>query len=587
MTLAGMQRSNTPSETRLRTIDGSSNRDGSMPQPPDDDGSPEALAAYPELSDGQLARLRAYGSPEALEVGETAFAAGDPTYDLIVIEQGAIEVVRPATLNAPEASLVSFGPGAFVGELSLLTGQIAYLTARVVERARVHRISPAQLRRLMAQDPELSDLLLRAFLARRHRLSAGPAARGLQIIGSELDSAALALRTYAGRRVLPHIWLDVDSLEGGSLMRAAALGAEDLPAVIAPDRTLLRATPGSLARYLGLAYRQASDTPADLTVIGAGPAGLAAAVYGASEGLRTILLDASGPGGQAASSARIENYVGFPTGLSGAELAENAVAQAMKFGAQIWTPSEVAALDTESERLAALLVDGTRVSSKAVIIATGARYRTLPLYGWEKFEAAGIYYAATELEARVCAGQPVTVIGGANAAGQAALFLASSERLVTLAIRGPDIAAGMSRYLVDRILADSRIEVRAATAITRLEGERGLERVTLTHRPTGDEESRACRGLFCFIGAEPATGWLTRVATDRNGFVLTDVQLAPDDLDETWAALGRSPLPFETSVPAVFAAGDVRHGSMKRVASAVGEGASAVSSVHRAIGVLS
>jgi thioredoxin reductase (NADPH) len=279
-----------------------------------DDGSPEALAANPALSDRQLARLRAYGSSDELEVGETAFAAGDPTYDLIVIERGAIEVVRAATLNAPEASVITFGPGTFVGELGLLTGQYTYLTARVVERARVHRISPPQLRRLLAEDPELSDLLLRAFLARRHRLSVGPAARVLQIIGSELDSEALALRTYAGRRVLPHIWLDADSLEGGCLMRAAALRTKDLPAVIAPDRTLLRATPGRLAQHLGLAYRPSSDKPADLTVIGAGPAGLAAAVYGASEGLRTVLLDAVGPGGQAASSAKIENYLGFPTG---------------------------------------------------------------------------------------------------------------------------------------------------------------------------------------------------------------------------------------------------------------------------------
>jgi thioredoxin reductase (NADPH) len=550
-------------------------------------GSPEILAAYPELSDVQLARLRAYGNPDELEVGEAAFAAGDPTYDLIVIEEGAIEVVRAAAVNAPEASVITFGPGAFVGELGLLTGQITYLTARVVERARVHRISPPQLRHLMAQDPELSDLLLRAFLARRRRLSAGPAARVLQIIGSELDSEAMALRTYAGRRALPHVWLDVDSLEGGSLMRAASLRAGDLPAVIAPDRTLLRATPGSLAQYLGLAYRQTNDRPADLTVIGAGPAGLAAAVYGASEGLRTVLLDAVAPGGQAAASARIENYLGFPTGVSGAELAQMAVVQAMKFGAQISTPCEVAALDTGSERLAAVLLDGTRVSSKAVIIATGARYRTLPLDGWKRFESAGIHYAATELEASGCAGQPVTVIGGANSAGQAALFLASSDRLVTLAIRGPDIAAGMSRYLIDRILADPRIEVRAATEITRLDGEHGLEHITLTHRPTGEDETRACRGLFCFIGAEPATGWLTGVALDRNGFVRTDVQLTPDDLDGTWAALGRSPLPFETSVPAVFAAGDVRLGSMKRVAAAVGEGASAVRSVHRAIGVLS
>jgi thioredoxin reductase (NADPH) len=548
--------------------------------------SPDDGAAQPRLSDDQLARLRGYGSPDELEVGEAAFAAGDPTYDLIVIEQGAIEVVRAATLNAPEASVVSFGPGAFVAELGILTGQTTYLTARVVERARVHRISPPQLRRLMAQDPELSDLLLRAFLARRRRLSAGPAARVLQIIGSELDSEALALRTYAGRRVLPHVWLDADSLEGGSLMRAAALRTEDLPAVIAPDQTLVRATPGSLAQHLGLTYRQASDKPADLTVIGAGPAGLAAAVYGASEGLTTVLLDAVAPGGQAASSARIENYLGFPTGLSGAQLAENAVAQAMKFGAQISAPCEIAALDTDSEQLGAVLADGTRIDSRAVIVATGARYRTLPLDGWETFEAAGIHYAATELEARGCAGQPVTVIGGANSAGQAALFLASSDRGVTLAVRGPDIAAKMSRYLVDRILADPRIEVRAATEITRLEGEHALERIALTHRPTRDEETRACRGLFCFIGAEPATAWLTRVAVDRNGFVRTDVQLTPDDLGDTWAALGRSPLPFETSVPAVFAAGDVRHGSMKRVAAAVGEGASAVSSVHRAIGVL-
>lgn len=543
-------------------------------------------AADPELSDDQLARLRAYGTPDELEVGEAAFEAGDPTYDVIVIEAGTIEIVRAATVNAPEASVRTFGPGAFVAELGVLTGQTAYLTAMVVERARVHRIPPPQLRRLMAEDPELSDLLLRAFLARRRRLSAGPAARVLQIIGSELDSETLAVRMYAGRRALPHVWLEVDSLEGRSLMRAANVSASDLPAVIAPDRTLLRATPGSLAQYLGLAYRPASDKPADLAVIGAGPAGLAAAVYGASEGLRTILLDAVGPGGQAASSARIENYLGFPTGLSGAQLSENAVAQALKFGAQISTPCEIAALDTDSEQLVAVLVDGTRVSSKAVIVATGARYRKLSLEGWEKFEGAGIYYAATELEARGCVGQPVTVIGGANSAGQAALFLASSDRLVTLAVRGPDLAAKMSRYLVDRIVADARVEVRTATEATWLGGEHGLERITLTHRPSGNEETLACRGLFCFIGAEPATGWLSRVALDRNGFIRTDVELTSADLDGTWDALGRSPLPFETSVPAVFAAGDVRHGSMKRVASAVGEGASAVSSAHRAIGAV-
>jgi thioredoxin reductase (NADPH) len=559
---------------------------GPKQQPPDRDKSPTAPELNPELTDEQLARLRGYGDPDALEVGEAAFAAGDPSYDLIVMEEGTIEVVRPATANAAEASLITFGPGAFVGELGLLTGQTAYLTARVVDRARVHRIAPPQLRRLMAQDPELSDLLLRAFLARRRRISAGPGARALQIIGSEFDPEALALRTYATRRGLAHVWLDADSVAGASLLRAASLGSKDLPAAITPERTVARATPGSLAQHLGLTYRGGSEDPVDLAVVGGGPAGLAAAVYGASEGLRTVLLDAIAPGGQAASSARIENYLGFPTGLSGGQLANNAVAQALKFGAQISAPCEIAALDTESEQLAAVLSDQTRVSAKAVVIATGARYRKLPLEDWGKFEAAGIYYAATELEARGCAGEPVTVVGGANSAGQAALFLASSDREVSLAVRGADLAAKMSRYLVDRILADPRIDVRVATEVTRLEGEQALERIALVHRPTGDEEVRDCRGLFCFIGAEPATAWLSGVALDRSGFIRTDAQLTPEDLDGTRGGLGRVPLPFETSVPAVFAAGDVRSGSIKRVAAAVGEGASAVSSVHRAIGVL-
>ena len=487
-----------------------------------DDPTARALA-YPQLTEPQLARLRAYGTPETLEVGEDAFTAGDPSYDLIVVERGAIEVIRPATRDAPEASIVRHGPGAFVGELSLLTGQTTNLTARVVEGARVHRISPDQFRRMMAEDAELSDLLLQAFLARRERLSRGPAARGLEILGSGMDSAALALRTYAARRSLPHVWLDADSVEGRSLMRAASLDATDLPAVLTPERTLVRTTPGELAEHLGLSFRQTGGKPADLTIIGAGPAGLAAAVYGASEGLKTTVLDAVAPGGQAAASARIENYLGFPTGLSGEELAQRAVVQALKFGAQLSTPCEIVALECGGDRLATVLSDGTHITSRAVIIATGARYRALPLQGWDEFVAAGIYYAATELEVRGCMGEPVTVIGGANSAGQAALYLASAASAVTLAIRGPDIAAGMSQYLVERITADPRIEVRVATEVTRLEGGHELERITLTGRSTGAEETRPCRGLFCFIGAEPATEWLSGIALDEDGFIRTDV----------------------------------------------------------------
>jgi thioredoxin reductase (NADPH) len=369
-------------------------------------------------------------------------------------------------------------------------------------------------------------------------------------------------------------------------MRAAALTTADLPAVLASDRTLVRTSPGELAEHLGLTYRSRGGKPADLAVIGAGPAGLAAAVYGASEGLRTSLLDAVAPGGQAAASARIENYLGFPTGLSGEELSRRAVVQALKFGAELSSPCEVVALETGADRLAAVLGDGTHIAARAVIVATGAHYRSLPLGRWDDFVGAGIYYAATELELRGCRGRPVTVVGGANSAGQAALYLASSDSPVTLAIRGPDIRASMSEYLVERIVADPRIEVRVSTEVTALDGGTALERITLTERATGDGETRECRGLFCFIGAEPATAWLQGIAFDEDGFIRTDVQLGPEDLGDTWAALGRSPLPFETSVPAVFAVGDVRHGSMKRVAAAVGEGASAVRSVHAAIGVL-
>lgn len=540
--------------------------------------------ARPRLTEQQLGRLETYGRAEDLEVGDTLFATGDASYDLMVIESGAVELTRDATPGSPEAKVIRFGAGDFVGELGLLTGQATFLTGRMIEAGRVHRISPGRLRRLLAEDAELSDLLLREFVARRQRLNAGPAAQGLEIVGSDLDSGALALRAYAARRNLPHVWLDVDSVEGRALMRAASLHAGDLPAVLTSTRTLVRATPGELAQHLGLAHRPASGTPTDLTIIGEGPAGLAAAVYGASEGLDTLVLDAIAAGGQAAASARIENYLGFPSGVSGEELTQRAAVQALKFGARLSTPCEVVSLEIDGERLTAILADGTAVPSRAVVIATGARYRALPLESWEQFVGAGIHYAATELEVHSCVGRPVTVVGGANSSGQAALTLAASGSHVTLAIRGPDLAAGMSQYLVDRIAADPRIDVRLSTEVTRLQGERALQQVTLTNRATGEEESRSCAGLFCFIGADPAAAWLTGISVDSDGFIHTDVSLTRDDLGRAWTALGRSPLPFETNVPGVFAAGDVRHGSVKSVAAAVGEGASVVRSVHRAIG---
>jgi len=540
--------------------------------------------AFPRLSDAQLLRLRGYGTPQVVEAGDVLYGPGDATYDLIVTEDATVEIVQPATLDVPEESLVRFGPGSFLGELNILTGQAVYLIARVVEEGRVHRIAPARFRRLMAEDPELSDILLEAFGARREVLRQNGASRGLELVGSAMDAASLSLRTYAARRRLPHLWFDSDSVAGHALMETASLTSADLPAALTPDRVLRRATPGELAETLGLSYRGIdSGTSVDLTVVGAGPAGLAAAVYGASEGLTTVLLDAVGSGGQAATSSRIENYLGFPTGISGAELAERAETQALKFGARLSTPCEIVALNID-EHLRAVLADGTDIPTRALIIASGARYRSLPLERWDEFAGAGIFYAATELEARSCADGPVTVVGGGNGAGQAALFLASCGCEVTVAIRRPEIESGMSRYLVDRLLANPKITVRGGTEVTRLDGEHVLGSISLAG-PAGEQHEQACRGLFCFIGAEPATGWLTGVALDEHGFVRTDVQLTSDELGDTWSALGRGPLPFETSVPGVFAVGDVRRGSMKRVAAAVGEGASAVRSVHTAIGV--
>jgi thioredoxin reductase (NADPH) len=540
--------------------------------------------AFPTLSSAQLVRLRTYGTEQSVEAGDILYGPGDPTYDLVVVEDATVEIVQPATRDAGEETLVRFGPASFLGELNMLTGQAVYAIARVVEDGVVYRIAPPSFRRLMAEDTELADMLLDAFRARREFLTHSGATRGIEIVGSGIDAESLALRTYAARRRLPHLWFDADTVAGRALMRTSGLTTTDLPAAVVRERVLRRATPGELAEALGLTYRRDdSSGPVDLTVVGAGPAGLAAAVYGASEGLSTVLLDAVGPGGQAAASSRIENYLGFPTGITGVELAERAETQALKFGARLSTPCEIVALGID-EQLRAVLADGTDIPSRAVIIATGARYRALALEHWDEFVGAGIYYAATELEVRSCADGPVTVVGGGNGAGQAALFLAANGCDVTIAIRRTEIKSGMSQYLVDRLLANPKITVRGGTQIKRLDGDQVLESISLVG-PAGEQQDQACSGLFCFIGAEPATGWLTGVALDEHGFVRTDVQLTPEDLAETWSALGRVPLPFETSVPGVFAVGDVRHGSMKRVAAAVGEGASAVRSVHTAIGV--
>jgi thioredoxin reductase (NADPH) len=576
-----------PASTRGTPSNLDPQRAAGGPVQPDGPVAPNKTAS-PQLGDELFARLVAYGTPQETQPGDVLFKPGDVDVDMIVVARGSVDVVRTETADAPARTVAKVRDGGFVGELNLLTGQNVYLLCRVREAGMVYRVTPERLRQLMANDGELSDIIFRALVARRELLRRSTGARAVEIVGNPRSASGLALRTYATRQRLIHVWFDANSPAGEALMGFSGLTEDDLPAVVMPGTTLKRATPGTLGQKLNLTYHRSAKKPVDVAIVGAGPAGLAAAVYGASEGLDTILLDAVGTGGQAAASSRIENYFGFPFGLSGADLTGRAVLQALKFGAQLASPCQAVKLDTDRNggRLRLHLPEGEFIDSKAVIIATGARYRALPLERWPDFEGAGIYYAATELEARACVGSPVTVIGGANSAGQAALYLAGRGSDVSLVVRGPDIAAEMSAYLVDRLLVHPRVTVQCRSEVTRLDGADFLEEINITDRAADTTRAQTCSGLFCFIGAEPATSWLTGIATVDNGFIRTDVQLNNADLGPAWADLGRTPLPFETNVPCVFAVGDVRSGSMKRVAAATGEGASAIASVHKAIAEL-
>lgn len=544
-----------------------------------------ATAAEVRLNDGQLARAAQYATCEEVRAGEVLYEVEDDSVDLFLCGTATLEAIIPSS-EGDGHLFMTHGPGQFAGELNLLTGQRRGLTVRVAVGGTVHRVRPEAFRRLMAQETELSDLILRAILARR-RLLRQATQQTLRIVGDAGSAESLALRTFLDRQGVPHQWLEAHSPQGAGALDSAGLTTDDLPAALTShDRVTPRVTPGVLSQQLNLTYRRTGRGSADLTVVGAGPAGLAAAVYGASEGLETVLLDGVAVGGQAATSARIENYLGFPFGLSGADLTARAAVQALKFGVHLASPCGVTGLSTQDGHHVVTLMDGTRISTRAVIVATGAEYRALPLDGWTELTGCGIYYAATDLEAQAVAGRPVAVVGGANSAGQAALHLSRYASEVTLVVRGPDLGARMSAYLVERIMNEPRITVRTRTQVSALHG-RPLEGVSLTTRAEGTVERRAdCAGLFCFIGARPATAWLGGVHLDPDGFVPTDRQLSEQDRGPLWKALGREPLPYETSVPGVFAAGDVRLASMKRVAAAVGDGASAVRSVHQYLATL-
>ncbi len=549
----------------------------SRPSDPSAASPPADPVMSPTLTDEQWERLVAAGTPEDVAVGDYVFRTGEPGYDLIVIESGEVEIVRDALRWVDEAVITTMGPRTFAGELGLLNGQGAFLSARVTTPGRVHRVTRTGLRALMNEDDELCDLILHALWARRESLRTGPAAMTLKFVGTTASSDFLALRRFAERLDLVHKAVALPPDDLGSL-DTHDITLDDLPVAFIQGEPLMRATPGLVAERLGLSYHAQADEVVDLVVVGGGPAGLAAAIYGASEGLSTVLLDAVAPGGQAAATSRIENFLGFPFGVSGGDLIGQAILQALKFGVRVYAPCEAVGLTRLSpELLDVALSDGRLIRARSVIVTSGAAYRRLDLDRWQDFERSGVYYAATPLELRQVQGKPVVVVGGANSAGQAALYLASHGSPVHLVVRGPDLGSRMSSYLADRLADDARVRVHTASNVTGLDGDDSLRSVRID--TVGEVDAR---GLFCFIGATPATSWLPTLDRDAEGFIRTGTDVGVQTLDQ-WQGLGREPLPFETSAPRVFAAGDVRRGSMKRVAAAVGEGSSAVASVHRAL----
>jgi thioredoxin reductase (NADPH) len=539
-----------------------------------------------ELTDDQIAILRRYGAEREVAAGDVLFRPGDATYDLVVVLEGAVDVIG-GTRDQPVVA-VSQGPRRFIGEFGILTGQRAYMTARVREPGRVLQVPPTELRHILDSEGDVADLLLGAFIARRKFLRREGTPAGIELLGSQFTPETMALRGFLVRSGIPHRWVDLDQADDPDVL-LASVGARpvDVPLVVTPTATLRRPTPGQLAEHLGLTYRGVPGSTFDLVVVGAGPAGLAASVYGASEGLETVTLEMVAIGGQAGTSSRIENYLGFPQGLSGWDLADRAAFQAQRFGARLTNPCQAVRLQTDGGWHVVELADGSQVPTRAVILATGAEYRRPEVERWAELESSGIYYAATETEGRMCAGSRVAVLGGGNSAGQAALFLAGKGCDVQVLIRSGDLSASMSRYLVDRIHGNQNISVEPHTEVRTLHGDARLTGVTVERTAEGRHDDLDLAALFCFIGAVPATTWLAGcLATDDKGFLRTDRDLAPADLGVEWAGLGRDPLPFETSVPGIFAVGDVRSGSVKRVAAAVGEGSTAVRSVHEHLAVV-
>jgi thioredoxin reductase (NADPH) len=530
--------------------------------------------AFPVLAPDEIARMRRFATPRRYAAGERVYETGKPTPGLLVVLSGTLRVTGRDG-HGHDFPVVDHAAGSFSGELGQLSGRRSLVDAVAAGDVEALLIDPEQLHALLIAEAALGEKIMRAMILRRVALietgTGGPV-----LIGGASSPDVARLRNFLTRNGIPHLLLDpATDPDARAFIERYAPRAEDLPLAVCPDGSVLRnPAESALGKCIGMLDGAAdADRVYDVAIAGAGPAGLATAVYAASEGLSVLVIDARSFGGQAGASARIENYLGFPTGISGQALAGRAYTQAQKFGATMLIPAEIVHLDCErsagGDPLTLQLADGRAVRSRAVIIATGARYRRPDCANLKAMEGRGVWYWASPIEAKMCAGQEVVLVGGGNSAGQAAVFLAGHASKVWMLVRGAGLAASMSKYLIDRIAGIGNIELRTRTEIVGLTGARqsGVESVTWRHRDTGQEETRPTRNVFLFLGADPTTEWLKDcdVAVDDKGFVTTGSD-------------ARRPL--ETSVPGVFAIGDVRAGSVKRVGGAIGEGAAAVAQIH-------
>jgi thioredoxin reductase (NADPH) len=538
---------------------------------------------FPTLSPAQIVRVAAHGRRRKTKIGDRLIEVGDRATPLFVVASGRVEIIQVS--GAAETVVTAHAPGQFTGEGNMISGRPALARARVSEAGEVIELDHEQMLRLVQTDAELSDVLMRAFILRRLELIA----QGLGdvvVLGSNHCADTLRVRAFLTRNGHPYAYVDLDrDADAQAVLDRFQVRVSDVPVVICRGAQILRKPSNqAIAQCLGFNDALEKTQLRDLVIVGAGPAGLAAAVYGASEGLDVLVLELDSPGGQAGSSSKIENYLGFPMGISGQELASRAYSQAQKFGAGMVVAKGAARLAC-ARRPYAIEVEGSRpVPARAIVIATGAAYRKLPLENLDRFQNAGVYFDATFNEARLCRDEEVIVVGGGNSAGQAAVFLSQTTAHVHMMVRSDGLSETMSRYLIRRIEENPRIELHTRTEVAALEGREHLENVQWHDIRTNTVVTRAIRHVFVMTGATPTTAWLDRcVVLDEKGFIKTGASLTREELAAARWPLARPPHLLETSLPGVFAVGDVRAGSMKRVASAVGEGSTAISLVHQVL----